>query len=160
MPVTRPSRTTGTRLIPVIDEHTRYLAELGILAHRDGRRRHHGARGVVLSVQPSYKLGGYRLAFGEHLQPRLAPGRVRGSLWTDQIALAHYPYGRSVIVDDRHCADVFVQQQPGDFTCRRVGMHRYNRLAHDITSIHWLLFLDLLALLIGEPSIVVTPSFS
>src|SRR5215470_2572933 len=64
-------------LDPVRYEHARYLAKLGILAHCDNRRRHHGTRAVVLRLQPSKKLGGEWLAFSEHLQPGLTPSLAR-----------------------------------------------------------------------------------
>jgi hypothetical protein len=94
----------------------------------------------VLKLQPGKKLPGERLAFGEDLQPRPAPGIARGSVRTDQIALAHHPYDRPVIVDDGHCADTLVWQQPSDFArwsirtlctliCCRISIIRHRRLA-------------------------------
>src|SRR5215831_2918340 len=87
-------------------------------------------------MQPVKKLGGESLAFSKDLQPRLPPSLACGSLGTDQIALAHDPYRRPIVIDDRHCGDAFVQHQPGDLAQWCVGMHRHNGFTHDIACIH------------------------
>src|SRR6516165_4632081 len=52
-------------------------------------------------MQPVKKLGGECLAFSKDLQPRLPPRFACGPLGTDQIALAHDPCQRPIVIDDR-----------------------------------------------------------
>ena len=120
----------------VRDQQTRHLAEIGILADGDCRRRHHVARPFVGSAQVSEKLRAERLALGEHGQPPVAARLACGLVTADQVALADHAECGAAVVEDRDGAYPVLAQRPGDRTDGGIGIHRHDGRRHHVARLH------------------------